>query len=60
MRVRALELVDSYQSLVNPRVALPDPIARLTGLREQELRHAPSVTTVLRRFLDFQPAETSG
>ena len=60
MRVRALELVDSYHSLVNPRVALPDPIARLTGLREQELRHAPSVTTVLRRFLDFQPAETSG
>jgi DNA polymerase III epsilon subunit family exonuclease len=53
VRVRALELVDSYQSLVNPRVALPDPVARLTGLREQELRHAPSVGTVLRRFLDF-------
>jgi DNA polymerase III subunit epsilon len=53
VRVRALELVDSYQSLVNPRVALPDPIARLTGLREHELRHAPSVGTVLRRFLDF-------
>ena len=38
MRVRALELVDSFQSLVNPGVALPEPIARLTGLREQELR----------------------
>ena len=38
VRVQALELVDSFQSLVNPRVALPEPVARLTGLREQELR----------------------
>ena len=53
VRVRALEPVDSFQSLVNPRVALPEPVARLTGLREQELRRAPSVTSVLRRFLDF-------
>ena len=53
VRVRGLELVDSFQSLVNPRVALPEPIARLTGLREQELRRAPAVRTVLRRFLDF-------
>jgi DNA polymerase III epsilon subunit family exonuclease len=53
VRVRALELVDSYQSLVNPRVVLPEPVARLTGLREHELRNAPSVTTVLGRFLAF-------
>jgi DNA polymerase III epsilon subunit family exonuclease len=53
VRVRALEPVDSFQSLVNPGVALPDPVARLTGLREQELRRAPSVSTVLRRFLTF-------
>ena len=53
VRVRALELTGSYQSLVNPKVALPEPIERLTGLREQELREAPSITTVLRRFLAF-------
>jgi DNA polymerase III epsilon subunit family exonuclease len=53
VRVRALELVDSFQSLVNPRVALPEPIARLTGLREEELRGAPSVHRVLERFLAF-------
>jgi DNA polymerase-3 subunit epsilon len=53
VRVRALELADSYQSLVNPQTALPEPIARLTGLREHELRQAPSVATVLRRFLAF-------
>ena len=52
-RVRALELVDSFQSLVNPRVALPQPITRLTGLREQELRRAPAVSSVIRRFIVF-------
>jgi DNA polymerase III epsilon subunit family exonuclease len=53
VRVRALELVDSFESLVNPGVALPQQVARLTGLRDQELRRAPSVTGVLRRFLVF-------
>ena len=53
VRVRALEAVDSFQSLVNPGVPLPDPIARLTGLREQELRRAPRAEIVVRRFLAF-------
>jgi DNA polymerase III subunit epsilon len=53
VRVRALEVVDSFQSLVNPRVALPLQVARLTGLREQELRRAPSVSKVVGRFLTF-------
>ncbi|HEU5064949.1 MAG TPA: exonuclease domain-containing protein [Gaiellaceae bacterium] len=53
VRVRGLELVDSFESLVNPRVALPEPIARLTGLREEELRGAPPVQRVLERFLAF-------
>ena len=53
VRVRGLEPVDSFQALVNPGVALPEPVARLTGLREQELRRAASVSTVLDRFLSF-------
>jgi DNA polymerase III epsilon subunit family exonuclease len=53
VRVQGLELVDSFQSLANPGVALPEPIARLTGLRERELREAPAVSTVVRRFLAF-------
>jgi DNA polymerase III subunit epsilon len=53
VRVKALEVVDSFQSLVNPGVPLPEPIARLTGLREQELRRAPPVADVVRRFLAF-------
>jgi DNA polymerase III subunit epsilon len=52
-RVRLLEVVDSFQSLVNPRLPLPPPIARLTGLREQELRRAPPVSSVVKSFILF-------
>ena len=52
-RVRALELVDSFESLVNPRLPLPRPVARLTGLREEELRRAPPVSSVIKRFVLF-------
>ncbi len=53
VRVQALELVDSFQSLVDPGVPLPQPVARLTGLRERDLRHAPGVSAVLGRFIVF-------
>src|SRR6266545_3695014 len=53
VRVHALELVESFHSLVNPGVTLPDPVARLTGLREPELRRAPSVSSVVLRFVRF-------
>jgi DNA polymerase III epsilon subunit family exonuclease len=53
VRVEALEPVGSFQSLVNPGVALPEPVARLTGLRERELKRAPSIAGILRRFLAF-------
>ena len=53
VRVQALELVDSFQSLVDPGVPLPQPVARLTGLRERDLRHAPGVSAVLGRFSVF-------
>ncbi|HSB38109.1 MAG TPA: exonuclease domain-containing protein [Gaiellaceae bacterium] len=53
VRVRALELADSFESLVNPGVALPAPVERLTGLRAEELRRAPPFGRVLPGFLGF-------
>jgi hypothetical protein len=57
VRVRALESVGSFQSLVNPRIPLPEHVARLTGLREEELRGAATVGSVVRQFL-ASPATT--
>jgi DNA polymerase-3 subunit epsilon len=53
VRVRALEIADSFQSLVDPRIELPEPVARLTGLRQEELRGAPRIADVLGRFFAF-------
>ena len=53
VRVRALELVDCFHSLVDPGVPLPQTVARLTGLNERQLRGAPRVGTVVGGFLTF-------
>ncbi len=56
VRVRSLEVADTFQSLVDPGISLPAPVARLTGLREEELRGAPRVGAVVGRFLAFAGA----
>ena len=53
VRVRGLELVDRFETLVNPRRPLPAPIAALTGIDPSSLRGAPPVDLAVRRFLEF-------
>jgi DNA polymerase III epsilon subunit family exonuclease len=53
VRVRALDLVDCFQSLVDPGVPLPQTVAHLTGLQERELRSAPPIGNVVGRFVSF-------
>jgi DNA polymerase III subunit epsilon len=53
VRVRALELAGSFQSLVDPGVPLPPPVARLTGIRDRDLSGAPRVGAVVSGFLSF-------
>src|SRR5438552_4061796 len=53
VRVRELELVETFQTLANPEVPLGRAVASLTGLADRELRRAPSVEEAVRSFLDF-------
>ncbi len=53
VRVRALELEERFETLVNPRRPLPAPIAALTGIDPRALRGAPPVELAVRRFLEF-------
>jgi DNA polymerase-3 subunit epsilon len=53
VRVKALEIAETFETLVDPGVALPPSIARLTGLRDAELRRAPRTELAVRRFLAF-------
>ena len=53
VRVRALEIDETFETLVNPGIVLPPPIAALTGITTGELRHAPRLEHAVRRFLGF-------
>ena len=53
VRVKALQLDETFETLVRPGVALPPTIVRLTGLRDAELRAAPRPELAVRRFLAF-------
>jgi DNA polymerase III subunit epsilon len=53
VRVRALEIADTFETLVNPGTILPASIARLTGIRDTDLRRAPRPEAAVRRFLAF-------
>src|SRR3954469_15815512 len=53
VRVRELELDERFSSLANPSARLQPGIAALTGLRDDDLRRAPPVAAVVRRFLAF-------
>jgi len=53
VRVRALEVADTFETLVQPGVALSPTITRLTGLQDAELRCAPRPELAIRRFLAF-------
>lgn len=52
-RVRALELEDAFETLVDPRVALPAAVTSLTGIRSEALRGAPRSQLAVRRLLAF-------
>ena len=53
VRVRELELGETFQTLANPGIALERAVASLTGLRDRELRRAPPAAEAVRRFLGF-------
>ena len=53
VRVRALELRETFQTLVRTGVPLPAPIQAITGIRDEELRRAPGIGASMRAFLTF-------
>lgn len=51
--VRDDRIVDRYQSLMNPKVAIPAEIQALTGITQAMVSAAPAVSTVMRQAADF-------
>ncbi len=53
VRIRAGEVVDSWDALVNPGRDIPWNVVRLTGITEAMVADKPGLTEVLPGFLDF-------
>jgi DNA polymerase III subunit epsilon len=53
VRVRALEIDATFETLVDPGTALPAFVAALTGIRAADLKRAPRAEIAVRRFLVF-------
>jgi DNA polymerase III subunit epsilon len=53
VRIRKLEVEEAFATLVDPGMPLAPAAASLTGLREEQLRGAPSAEVAVRRFLEF-------
>jgi DNA polymerase-3 subunit epsilon len=52
-RVRALELEDAFETLVDPGVPLPPAVSSLTGIQPRALRGAPRAELAVRRLVAF-------
>jgi DNA polymerase-3 subunit epsilon len=53
VKYRAGELLGSFQTLVDPGVAIPPAITVLTGITEAMVTRAPRVSEVLPTFIEF-------
>ena len=53
VRMRGAEIVDEFQTLVNPGRSIPPHIARLTGITDEMVSDAPRFVDVAERFEAF-------
>jgi DNA polymerase III epsilon subunit family exonuclease len=47
------EIVDTFYSLVNPKIPIPPIVRRMTGINDRMVKHAPLIDAVMPDFVDF-------
>jgi DNA polymerase-3 subunit alpha (Gram-positive type) len=52
-KIRNKEIVETYQTLINPQVRIPFFITQLTGINNQMVKDAPTIKQVLPNFTTF-------
>ncbi len=53
VRVRGMEVLDSFDQFVNPGMSIPPDITRLTGITDAMVADAPEEAEALKRFFAF-------
>ena len=53
VKIRGGEVIDRFNTFVNPEVAIPEEIVKLTGITDEMVADAPLYPEALRSFLEF-------
>jgi DNA polymerase III epsilon subunit family exonuclease len=58
VKVRGGQLIGEFSTFVNPGIPLPDYITSLTGITDQMLASAPTISEIFPSFMEFLGAHT--
>ena len=53
VRVRNGEIIDSFQTLVNPKMPIPTEVSSITGITNDMVADAPHIEEILDSFIEF-------
>jgi len=53
IKIKAGEIIDRFETFVNPEIAIPQQIVELTGITDEMVRHAPKIESAIKAFLSF-------
>ncbi len=53
IKVKTGQIIDQFESFVNPLAPIPEYITDLTGITNQMLMHAPIIDEIFPKFLEF-------